>query len=55
MKAELFITSVQNIYGGGSDDIGDFTWTGKLQQTIHSRGVHCTKHVRVYVSAQKGY
>ena len=22
---------------------------------IESRGVHCTKHVRVYVSAQKGY
>ena len=21
----------------------------------YTRGVHCTKHVRVYVSAQKGY
>jgi len=33
MKAELFITSLHNIYGGGSDDIGDFTWTGCCQDT----------------------
>ena len=26
-----------------------------LSETLHSRGVHCTKHVRVYVSAQEGY
>jgi hypothetical protein len=36
MKAELFITSLHNIYGGGSDDIGDFTWTGRSQQMTHS-------------------
>ena len=23
--------------------------------TIHPRGVRCTKHVQVYVSAQEGY
>ena len=23
--------------------------------SVEPRGVHCTKHVRIYVSAQKGY
>ena len=26
-----------------------------VDMVFRSRGVHCTKHVRVYVSAQKGY
>ena len=43
---------------------GPVAWQGQFQDKdgvrsvileAIARGVHCTKHVRVYVSAQKGY
>ena len=33
-------------------DLGGRHWATRA---INVRGVHCTKHVRVYVSAQEGY
>ncbi len=36
MTAELFIADGRKIYGGGSDEVGDFTWTGKICFHTHS-------------------
>ena len=37
------------------DDIYIMTFRVAHWDDSLARGVHCTKHVRVYVSAQKGY
>ncbi|CAN5975614.1 unnamed protein product [Sphagnum jensenii] len=39
MTAELFIADGRKIYGGGSDQAGDFTWTGEC----HGSQVHMIK------------
>ena len=37
------------------EDEGDIVIIYQINQNLQTRGVHCTKHVRVYMSAQKGY
>ena len=51
-KLTTYMPEIQPEYITRTEDQSELPITIVVKE---ARGVHCTKHVRVYVSAQKGY
>ncbi|CAK9881829.1 unnamed protein product [Sphagnum jensenii] len=55
MTAELFIADGHKIYGGGSDEVGDFTWTGECHGSqVHMIKQYIGQHQVLYNGKIKG-
>jgi hypothetical protein len=48
-----WMANVANVVDGQNDESARVH--GNIFKTLSSRGVHCTKLVRIHVSAQEGY
>ena len=54
-KKQHFIVGYMNAQNSADLEGVQCTSICKISKSPDSGGVHCSKHVRVYVSAQKGY